>query len=36
MTVADNIAFAMKLRKTPKAEMNKRIQDVAKILDLSE
>jgi multiple sugar transport system ATP-binding protein len=36
MTVADNIAFAMKLRKTPKAEMNKRIQETAKILDLTE
>jgi multiple sugar transport system ATP-binding protein len=36
MTVADNIAFAMKLRKTPKDEMQRRIHEVAKILDLTE
>ncbi len=35
MTVADNIAFAMKLRKTDKAEMAKKVAEVAELLELS-
>ena len=34
MTVFDNMAFALKLRKTPKAEINERVHEAAKILDI--
>ena len=34
MTVFDNMAFALKLRKTPKAEIKKRVTEAAKILDI--
>ena len=33
MTVYDNMAFGLKLRKTPKAEIEKRVREAAKILD---
>ncbi|MCD8390715.1 MAG: sn-glycerol-3-phosphate ABC transporter ATP-binding protein UgpC [Firmicutes bacterium] len=34
MTVYDNMAFALKLRKTPKAEIKARVTEAAKILDI--
>ena len=34
MTVYDNMAFGLKLRKTPKAEINRRVHEAAKILDI--
>ncbi len=34
MTVGDNIAFAMKLRKTPKAEIAQKVKEVAELLEL--
>ena len=34
MTVFDNMAFGLKLRKTPKEEIKKRVQEAAKILDI--
>ena len=34
MTVYDNLAFGLKLRKVPKADIDKRVQDAAAILDL--
>ena len=34
MTVYDNMAFALKLRKTPKDEIDKKVREAAKILDL--
>ena len=34
MTVYDNMAFALKLRKTPKAEIKRRVTEAAKILDI--
>ena len=34
MTVYDNMAFALKLRKVPKAEIDKKVRAAAKILDL--
>jgi len=34
MTVYDNMAFALKLRKVPKDEIDKKVRDAAKILDL--
>ena len=36
MTVYDNMAFALKLRKTPKAEIDKKVREVAAILDITE
>jgi multiple sugar transport system ATP-binding protein len=36
MTVAENMGFALKITGVPKAEIRKRVEDVAKILDLSE
>ena len=36
MSVRDNMAFGLKLRKTPKHEINKKVKDAANILDLSE
>jgi multiple sugar transport system ATP-binding protein len=36
MTVADNIGFALKLRKLPKAEVKERVADAARILGLTE
>ncbi|MEG0741027.1 MAG: sn-glycerol-3-phosphate ABC transporter ATP-binding protein UgpC [Clostridia bacterium] len=35
MTVFDNMAFGLKLRKTPKAEIKTRVEEAAKILDIS-
>ncbi len=35
MTVYDNMAFGLKLRKTPKDEIEKRVQEAAKILDIA-
>ena len=34
MSVYDNMAFGLKLRKTPKDEIDKKVHDAAKILDL--
>jgi multiple sugar transport system ATP-binding protein len=34
MTVEQNLGFGLKLRKTPKPELNRRVDDVAKILGL--
>ena len=36
MTVRENMGFALKLAKTPKEEIAKRVEDAAKILDLEE
>ena len=36
LTVRDNIAFALKLRKMPKDEINERVEEAAKILELTE
>jgi len=36
MTVRDNMGFALKLHGTDKAEIDKRVEDAAKILDLTE
>src|SRR6478736_6881087 len=36
MTVRDNMGFALKLHGTDKAEITKRVEDAAKILDLTE
>ncbi len=36
MTVAENIGFALKLRKTPKAEISAKVKDTAVILGLTE
>jgi multiple sugar transport system ATP-binding protein len=36
MTVADNIGFALKLAKVPKAQINERVRRAASILDLTE
>lgn len=35
MTVFENMAFGLKLRKTPKEEIKKRVEEAAKILDIS-
>ena len=34
MSVYDNMAFGLKLRKTPKAEIEKRVHEAARILDI--
>ena len=34
MTVYDNMAFALKLRKVPKAEIDKKVREAAKMLDI--
>jgi len=34
MSVADNMGFALKLKKTPKAEIDRRVKEAAKMLDL--
>ncbi len=36
MTVRDNIAFALKLAKTPKEEIDRKVNDAAEILDLGQ
>jgi multiple sugar transport system ATP-binding protein len=36
MTVYDNMAFGLKLRKTPKTEINKRVQEAAQILGITQ
>src|ERR1041384_3361888 len=36
MTVYDNMAFALKLRKTPKAEIDRRVKEAARLLDMEE
>jgi multiple sugar transport system ATP-binding protein len=36
LTVRNNIAFALKLQKMPKAEINERVEKAAKILELTE
>jgi multiple sugar transport system ATP-binding protein len=36
MTVADNMGFALKMQNVPKAERRKRVEEAAKILDLTE
>ena len=36
MTVRDNIAFSLKLRKVPKDEINKRVDEAAEILGITE
>ena len=35
MTVCDNMAFGLKLRKTPKDEIKRRVEEAARILDIS-
>ena len=35
MTVFDNMAFGLKLRKTPKAEIKQRVEEAARILDIA-
>src|SRR6476620_11700009 len=35
LTVYDNIAFGLKLKKVPKEEIDKRVQEAARILDLA-
>jgi multiple sugar transport system ATP-binding protein len=34
MTVYDNMAFGLKIRKFPKEEIEQRVRDAAKILDI--
>ena len=36
MTVFDNMAFSLKLRKTPKAEIKKKVEEAAEILDITQ
>ncbi len=36
MTVWENMAFGLKLRKTPKAEIDKRVREAAEILEITE
>ena len=36
MTVYDNMAFALKLRKTPKGEIDKKVKEAAEILDITQ
>jgi len=36
MSVKDNMAFGLKLRKTPKHEINKKVKDASQILDLED
>ena len=36
LTVRDNMAFSLKYRKTPKAEIRRRVDEAARILELSE
>ncbi|MEG2116945.1 MAG: ATP-binding cassette domain-containing protein, partial [Clostridia bacterium] len=36
MTVYDNMAFALKLRKLPKDEIDKKVREAAEILDITE
>lgn len=36
MTVYENMAFALKLKKTPKNEIDKKVREVAEILDITE
>ena len=36
MTVYENMAFSLKLKKTPKAEIDKRVREAAEILDITE
>jgi len=36
MTVAQNMSFALKMRKTPKAEIKRRVSDAARILGIEE
>ena len=36
MTVAENMAFALKLRKVPKEEIDKKVRDAAEILDITQ
>ena len=36
MTVRENIAFGLKMRKVDKAEIEKKVQEAAEILDLTE
>ena len=36
MTVYDNLAFALKLRHTPKAEIDKKVKEAAEILDITD
>src|SRR3979409_1885814 len=36
MTVYENMAFALKLRKTPKSEIDRRVKEAARLLDMDE
>jgi multiple sugar transport system ATP-binding protein len=36
MTVADNMGFALKLKKTPKSEIQRRVKEAARMLDLEQ
>ena len=36
MTVYDNMAFGLKLRKTPKEEIKRRVEEAARILGIEQ
>ena len=36
MTVRDNLGFALKLKKVPKAEIKEKVEDVARVLDITQ
>ena len=36
MTVRDNLGFALKLKKVPKAEIKKKVEEVAQVLDITQ
>lgn len=36
MTVYDNMAFSLKLKKTPKDEIDRKVREVAEILDITQ
>ena len=36
MTVFENMAFGLRMRKTPKAEIKRRVEEIARVLDLSD
>ena len=36
MTVYENMAFALKLRKVPKEEIDKKVREAAEILDITQ
>jgi multiple sugar transport system ATP-binding protein len=36
MTVADNIGFGLKMRRTPKADMQRRVEEIARVLGITD